>query len=91
MEERIATEEVTFSLPADLMREMQEAVAKGLFPSQQVLVHETLTSALQRSRDENLEREFQEATQDPLFRQDLEETEQAFQSADSETVWLVGR
>jgi Arc/MetJ-type ribon-helix-helix transcriptional regulator len=89
MAPRTATPKVTFSLPADLTREMREVVSAGLFPSQNVLVRLALTKELKRARTEQLRREFQEAAQDPLFLQDIKETAQAFESTDSETARMM--
>jgi Arc/MetJ-type ribon-helix-helix transcriptional regulator len=87
--ESTALKKVTFSLPVDLVREVREVVAAGLFPSQHALVREALETTLQRTRDERLRSEFQAAARDPLFLRDLQETEQAFQSADSETARMM--
>jgi hypothetical protein len=69
---------------------MREAVAAGFFPSQNALVCRALETELRRTRDERLRREFEEAARDPLFLQDLTETEEAFISADAETARWIG-
>jgi Arc/MetJ-type ribon-helix-helix transcriptional regulator len=86
---RTAIQKVTFSLPADLAREMREVVSAGLFPSQNALVRSAIMKELKRVRTEQLRREFHEAAQDPMFLRDIQETEQAFQSADSETARMI--
>jgi Arc/MetJ-type ribon-helix-helix transcriptional regulator len=80
---------VTFSLPSELVRSVREAVAEGFFPSQNSMVREALTRELRRIREKRLYDEFVEAANDPLFMQDLEQTQQAFAGADSETARMI--
>jgi Arc/MetJ-type ribon-helix-helix transcriptional regulator len=80
---------VTFTLPADLVSAVRQVVAAGIFPSQNALVREALEKELRRARDQQLRAEFQEAARDPLFMQDLEETQKAFEAADAETARMI--
>jgi hypothetical protein len=50
---------------------------------------EALEKELRRARDQQLRAEFQEAARDPLFMQDLEETQKAFEAADAETARMI--
>ncbi len=72
------TEKVTFSLPADLVRQMREAVQKGGVASQNALV-----------REAEFEREMEEAARDPLFMQDLTECMHDFRFVDAESSHLI--
>ena len=88
-EDTITTRKVTFSLPVELVREVRQAVAEGLFPSQHALIREALTTLLMRLREERLRKAFEEAARDPLFLQDVRETEEAFATADAETARMI--
>jgi hypothetical protein len=48
-----------------------------------------LEEELQRGREAELRCELEEAMQDPLFLRDLQETAEAFQTADAETARLI--
>lgn len=91
MAQTMTMQKVTFSLPADLVREVREVVAAGMFRSQNVLVREALEKELRHARAQRLRREFQEAAQDPMFLRDLKETEKAFKTADTETARMMPR
>lgn len=83
------TEKVTFSLPADLVRQMREAVQKGGVASQNALVREAVQHQLKRLREAEFEREMEEAARDPLFMQDLQECMHDFRFVDVETARLI--
>ena len=83
------TEKVTFSLPADLVRQMREAVQKGGVPSQNALVREAVQHQLKRLREAEFEREMEEAARDPLFMQDLEESMHDFRFVDAESAHML--
>lgn len=85
----IATEKVTFALPADLVRQMREAVQKGGVASQNALVREALQHELRRLRAAEFEREMEDAARDPLFMRDLEECMRDFRFVDAETARLM--
>ena len=83
------TEKVTFSLPADLVRQMREAVQKGGVASQNALVREAVQQQLKRLHEAEFEREMEEAARDPLFMQDLQECMHDFRFVDAETTDLL--
>jgi Arc/MetJ-type ribon-helix-helix transcriptional regulator len=89
MVDHAAIVKVTFSLPLELVRSIREAVARGSFPSQNSMVREALTRELGRMREKQLYEEFVEAAADPLFMQDIDEAQQAFAGADSETARMI--
>jgi len=82
-------EKVTFSLPADLVRQMREAVRQGGVASQNALVREALQHQLKRLREAEFEREMAEAARDPLLLQDIKESMHDFRFADAETARLI--
>ena len=83
------TEKVTFALPADLVRQMREAVQRGGVASQNALVREAVQHQLKRLREAEFEREMEEAARDPLFMQDLEECMHDFRFVDAESARLM--
>lgn len=83
------TEKVTFTLPAEMVRQMREIVQKGGVASQNALVREALQHQLKRLREEAFAREMEEAARDPLFMQDMEESMQDFRFVDSETARMI--
>lgn len=80
---------VTFTLPAQLVEEIKALVDQGQAPSQSAFVAEALAWKLQQARQQELRAEFRIAAADPLFLCDLEETMQAFRSADGETAQMI--
>lgn len=84
-----STKKVTFYLPVSLIDDIKEVVKGGIAPSQNAFVQEALTQEVKRARDKLLRDEFAEAAQDRLFLRDLNETEQAFESADAETSRMI--
>lgn len=83
------TEKVTFTLPAEMVRQMREVVQKGGVASQNALVREALQHQLKRLREAEFEREMEAAAHDPLFMQDLEDCMNDFEFVDAETARLV--
>src|SRR5689334_3206920 len=84
-----ATVEVTFSLPADLVRRAREMVAGGHFPSQSALVRSALERELRAARENQLRAEYEEAARDPLLLRDVEEAMRDFAAVDSETARMI--
>lgn len=78
---------VTYSLPEELLGDMESAVREGAAPSYSAFVAEALRERLERLREERLREAFAEAARDPLFLEDVEETMEAFSAADG----TVGR
>ena len=89
MADSLVQVKVTFSLPSNLVRSIRKAVAEGFFPSQNSMVREALAHELGRVREKRLSEEFAAAARDPLFIQDIEEIQQAFTNADSETARMI--
>ena len=83
------TKKVTYSLPTDLMKAVHEAVEAGYYSSRSALVTQAIESELERARADHLQREFEGAARDPLFRRDISETAEAFGPADSETARMM--
>src|SRR4051794_24656254 len=83
------TEKVTFTLPAVLVRQLRNLVQSGTFASQNAFVREALGRELRRVREEQLAREYEQAAQDPLFMQDLEECMHDFRFVDAETARMI--
>src|SRR5439155_8301791 len=75
----------TFNLPTTLLAELGEAVAKGVAPSKNALVERALARELREARRLERRARWAEASRDPQFMRDLEETEGAFRDADAET------
>lgn len=72
-------------MPARLLTELGEAVAKGVAPSKNALVERALARELREARRLERRARWAEAARDPQFRRDLEETEATFADADAET------
>jgi Arc/MetJ-type ribon-helix-helix transcriptional regulator len=80
---------VTFTLPTHLIAEIKALVDQGQAPSQSAFVAEAIAWKVQQARRQQLCEEFRAAAADPLFLRDLEETMQAFRSADGETARMI--
>jgi metal-responsive CopG/Arc/MetJ family transcriptional regulator len=76
---------VTFSLREDLLAALDQAVAQGAASSKNALVERALVHELRELRRQARRSQWQEASQDPAFRQDIEEIDATFQSVDAET------
>ena len=85
----VSTKKVTFYLPINLIDEIKDIVKGGIAPSQNAFVQKALTQEVKKARDKMLRDEFAEAAKDPLFLQDLNETEEAFESADAQTSRMI--
>ncbi len=75
---------VTYSLPDDLLNEMETAVREGAAPSYSAFVAQAVREQLHRQYEQRLKDEFSAAAEDPLFLEDVEETMRAFGEADRE-------
>ncbi len=73
---------VTYSLPEELLGEMESAVRDGAAPSYSAFVAEAVRERLERLRERRLAESFAQAGEDPLFLEDVEETMEAFAAAD---------
>ena len=74
----------TFSLHADVLAALDEAIAQQVAPSKNAFVERALLRELRDVRRQARRRRWEEASRDPLFLRDLEETEAAFRSAEAE-------
>jgi Arc/MetJ-type ribon-helix-helix transcriptional regulator len=74
----------TFVLPVVLLDELRQFVRDGMADSLSALVRQSLELRAQQLREEQIEKEFQEAAQDPLFMADLEDSMAAFEALTAE-------
>ncbi len=75
---------VTFSLPVDLIDKLKEYSDKNYVASVSSAVREALQLYSKTIEKENLYREMKEASRDPLFMEDLDESMDAFAISDDE-------
>jgi hypothetical protein len=73
-------------LPSDLVAAIDEAVAHGAAPSRGAFVERAVQRELREIRREMRQTQWEEASRDPLFLEDLEEIGDAFASADAEAI-----
>lgn len=76
---------ITFSLPVDLIDKLKEYSEKNYINSVSAAVREAITLYSKTIEKENLSREMKEASKDPLFMKDLNETMDDFKISDDET------
>ncbi|MHB1336097.1 MAG: ribbon-helix-helix domain-containing protein [Candidatus Humimicrobiaceae bacterium] len=76
---------ITFSLPVDLIDKLKEYSEKNYIPSVSSAVREALQLYSKTIEKENLYKEMKEASKDPLFMEDLNESMDAFAESDEET------
>lgn len=76
---------ITFSLPVDLIDKLKEYSEKNYIPSVSSAVREALQLYSKTIEKENLYKEMKEASKDPLFMEDLNESMDAFTVSDGET------
>ncbi len=74
----------TFSLQADVLAALDAAVTSGSAPSKNAFVDRALRKELREARRQVRRAQWEEASRDPLFIRDLEETVAAFETADME-------
>jgi metal-responsive CopG/Arc/MetJ family transcriptional regulator len=75
----------TFSLPIQLLQEMDVAVQQGASPSKNALVERAIRRELAEIRRLARRALLEEAKRDPLFLRDLSDVERDFAEADAET------
>lgn len=75
----------TFALPVDLLREVDEAVARGAAENKTVFVERALRQEIARFRRVQRRARLEEARRDPLFMRDVAEVEQDFARVDAES------
>ena len=86
----IRSQKATFNLPASILVELDHAVAAGAAPSKNAFVERALASALEVVRREERRQAWRDASRDPLFLRDLDETQAAFHTADAESARSIG-
>ncbi len=74
----------TFSLPVTLLERMKGYVEDRDIPSLNAGVKEALEEYSRKVEKEKLRKRMKEASQDPLFMRDLEDSMNAFESSDAE-------
>jgi hypothetical protein len=79
----------TFSIRRDLLEAVTRAVAQGAAPSKNALVERALKHELRELHRRAVAAEWAQAAKDPLFLRDVQETQEAFSSADAETADLL--
>ena len=79
------TKNVTFSLPVELIEKFREYARQKQIPSLNAGVRRALEEYSQRLEKDLLYREMKEASRDPQFIKDLEDTATAFEISDAET------
>ena len=79
----------TFVLPASLAQDLRRAVENGAAPSQNALVREALRREMRRLREEEIAIAMQEAANDPLYMQDLEECMRDFAELDRDSLQYI--
>ncbi len=87
---RARAKKATFSLRAEVLAALDEAVAQQAAPSKNAFVERALVKELREVERQARQRRWEEASRDPLFLRDLEEVEAAFRSADAESARRLG-
>ena len=85
----IAKRKSTFFLSEDLLAEIKEIVPLKGLRSQNALVEDAIRDYIARVRQENLRKQYLEASHDPQFLADMDEVEKAFEHADAETARMI--
>ena len=86
----IRSQKATFNLTAAILAELDHAVAAGAASSKNAFVERALATALEEVRREERRRAWEEASRDPLFLRDVQETHAAFLTADAESARSIG-
>ncbi len=75
---------ITFSLPVELVEKFRDYAKNNYIPSVNSAVKEALEQYSTKIEKEKLRKEMMEASKDPLFMKDLEDSMKAFESSDAE-------
>jgi metal-responsive CopG/Arc/MetJ family transcriptional regulator len=78
------TKKATISLPTDILKELDEAMSKGIAPSKNALVEQALLKELKEIRRQERQRIWQEGAKDRLLLKDIIDVDTAFCTADAE-------
>ena len=89
MNMREKTKKATFNLHPDVLAALDEAMAKGVAPSKNVLVERALVRELKELRRQARQVRWEEGAKDPVLLKDISEVDVAFQSADVETAGRI--
>ena len=81
---REKTKKATFSLHADVLAALDEAMSRGTVPSKNALVEQALVKELKALKRRERDALWQEAAKDPLFLKDIQDVEDDFRYADAE-------
>ena len=81
----VKTKNVTFSIPVELLEKFRLYAKEKYIKSVNTGVKEAMSEYIKRIEKENLYKEMLEASKDPLFMKDLDDTMKAFDHADRET------
>ena len=73
---------VTYSLPEDLLDGVRSVVREGAAPSYSAFVQQALADGVSRAREALLAEAFLEASQDPVFLEDVGRTLREFGNSD---------
>ena len=83
------TKKATFNLHPDVPAALDEAMAKGVASSKNVLVERALVRELKELRRQARQARWEEGAKDPVLLKDISEVDVAFQSADIETAGRI--
>lgn len=80
---------VTFSLPENSIRDLKKIVEGGHAKSVNSVVREAIALYTSKIEKENLKKEMESASRDPLFLKDLQRSMDSFKTSDKETEKLI--
>lgn len=89
-----SSQKATFLISKEVLEEAKELVNQGAARSLNAFVEYALEEQIRRLRQAQIDRAIQEASRDPLFLADVQDTMRAFAHADAETAdclekWLT--
>jgi hypothetical protein len=84
------TKKATFNISTRVLEELDSIMTRGVAPSKNALVEQALVKELKDIRKQIRQKEWEKAAGDPLFTRDIEDTKNAFESADAETARRIG-
>ena len=72
----------TFIIKEEIMTAVKEAVKTGQYNSMTSFVESALNKEIDKFKKEKIKKELEEASKDPLFLKDINETQDDFKSTD---------
>ncbi len=84
------TKKATFNISTEILEELDAVMAQGAARSKNALVEQALIRELKELKKQTRREEWQKAAADPLFIRDIEDTEKAFYTADSDSARRIG-